>query len=255
LLDPTPLIAEGARWLQGVLAARRSQKVNAAANVLYEAGTVVVLLRTQREQLERALGPLRDFRPKDWPDSMRAEAIANIRTVIHDPGRWYQVMNMHVGTLRGLSAEPKDKVKTLCDVITESAVNVTHLGYEIYDMPVEQGARPFMQNYKSYREKGLEARSSWVADVDPNADLVGPDALISDSLPALFWLIECAQSEQETDDLRRLAAILLTTRSRREDEDIDRVVSAATYAYGELGAVLRTEYPELPVPSWVDLPL
>jgi len=45
----------------------------------------------------------------------------------------------------------------------------------------------------------------------------GPDAhaLIRDSLPAFLWVIENANKAKETDDLCRLANILLTTRSRR----------------------------------------
>lgn len=255
MIDPTPLIAEATRWIQGVLATKRARKVGEAANVLYEAGVTVVLLRTQRERLHRALDPLRDFRPKDWPEARRTEAIAGIRTVIHDPGRWYEVMNSHVGTLRRLTAEPKAKVKPLCDTIEASAVNVTHLGYALSDQPAEQADHAFIRDFRTYREKGINERSSWKDDVRSNANVVGPDALIRDSLPALFWLIEHARNERETDALRRLADILLTTRSRREDEKLDQVVGAAIYAFGALRGVLLAEYPELPAPSWADLPL
>jgi hypothetical protein len=109
-------------------------------------------------------------------------------------------------------------------------VNVTHLGHAIYDQPAEQADYAFMQDFRTYREKGINERSSWKDDVRSNANVVGPDALIRDSLPALFWLIEHAGTERETDALRRLADILLTTRSRREDEGLDQVVGAATYA-------------------------
>lgn len=255
MIDPTPLIAEATRWIQSVLATKRSRKVGEAANVLYEAGVTVVLLRTQRERLNRALDPLRHFRPKDWPEARRTEAIASIRAVIHDPARWYEVMNSHVGTLRQLTAEPKAKVRPLCDTINASAVNVTHLGYAIYDHPAEQADRAFMRDFRTYTEKGVNERSSWKDDVRSNANVVGPDALIRDSLPALFWLIENAQTEKEMDDLRRLADILLTTRSRHEDEGLDQVVGAATYAFGELRGILLAEYSELPAPSWADLPL
>jgi hypothetical protein len=255
VIDPTPLIAEATRWIQSVLATKRNRKVGEAANLLYEAGVTVVLLRAQRERLNLALDPLRHFRPKDWPEERRTEAIASIRAIIHDPARWYEVMNSHVGTLRQLTAEPKAKVRPLCDIIEGSAVNVTHLGYAIYDQPAEQADHAFMRDFRTYRESGVNERSSWADDVRSNANVVGPDALIRDSLPALFWLIENAQTEKEMDDLRRLADILLTTRSRHEDEELDQVVGAATYAFGELRGILLAEYPELPAPSWADLPL
>jgi hypothetical protein len=255
VIDPTPLIAEAARWIQSILATKRSKKVAEAANVLYEAGVMVVLLRTQRERLYQVLGPLRDFRPRDWPEAKRTEAIDGIRAVIHDPSRWYEVMRSHIGTLRQLTADPKAKVGPLCKKIDASATNVTHLGYTIYDQPAGQADRVFMQDFRTYREKGVNERSSWEDDVRSNARVVGPDALIRDSLPALFWLIENAQTENEMDDLRRLAGILLTHRSRREDESLDQVVEGATDAFGELRGILLAEYPELPAPSWVDLPL
>jgi hypothetical protein len=49
--------------------------VGEAANVLYEAGVTVVLLRTQRERLHEVLDPLRDFRPKEWPEARRTERL------------------------------------------------------------------------------------------------------------------------------------------------------------------------------------
>jgi hypothetical protein len=255
VIDPTPLITEAGRWIKGFRATKRSREVGAAANVLYEAGVTVVLLRTQRERLYQVLGPLRDFRPNEWPSGRRGETIGSIRAVIHDPARWYDVMNSHIGTLEQLTAEPKAKVGPLCDEIEARARNVTSLGYTIYDQPAEQGDRAFMRDFRTYREKGLDERSSWKDDVRSNADVVGPDALIRDSLPALFWLIDNAEAEKEMDDLRRLANILLTTRSRRGDEDLDQVVGAAAYAFGELRGILLAEYPELPAPSWVELSL
>jgi hypothetical protein len=255
MIDPSPLIKEAKRWIQGLLATERNKKVRSAANVLHEAGVTVVLLRTQRERLYHVLDPLRDFRSSEWPSEQRSEAITSIRAVIHDPARWYEVMNTHIRTLEKLTAEPKAKVRPLCDEIEASARNVTSLGYTIYDQPAEQADRAFMRDFRTYREKGLNGRFSWKDDVRSNAKLVGPDALIRDSLPALFWLIENAETEEEMDALRRLASILLTTRSRRGDEDLDQVVAAATYAFGELRGILLAEYPELPAPSWVELPL
>jgi hypothetical protein len=252
VIDPSSVIAEAARWLQNFLATKRSVKVSQAANVLHEAGVTVVLLRTQRERLYQALGPLRDFRPDEWPEARRRESIAGIREVIHDPARWYEVLNSHLTTLGQLTAEPKAEVGRLRDEIRTYAGNVTSLGYTIYDLPAEQADRPFMEDFRTYREKGQEARSSWKDDVRSDARLVGPDALIRDSLPALFWLIENAQTDKEMDDLRRLAGILLTIRSRREDEDLDQVVGAAVLAFGKLKGVLEERYPELPAPSWVD---
>jgi hypothetical protein len=255
VIDPTPLIAEATRWVQNFLATKRSRKVGEAANVLYEAGVTVVLLRAQRQRLYEVLGPLRDFRPNEWPEAKRAESIAAIRAVIHDPARSYQLLGSHVATLRQLNAEPKEKVRPLCEKIEDCATNVTHLGYTIYDEPAEHADRAFMRDFRTYREKGVSERSSWTDDVRSNADVVGPDALIRDSLPALFWLIESAETAKQTDDLRRLANILLTTRSRREDKPLDQVVETATYAFGELRGILRAQYSELPAPSWADLPL
>jgi hypothetical protein len=249
------VITEASRWLQSFLATKRSRKVSQAANVLHETGVTVVLLRTQRERLHQALGPLRDFRPDEWPEGRRRESIASIREVIHDPARWYEVMNEHILALGQLSAEPKERVGPLRDQIKANAANVTSLGYTIYDQPAGQADRALMRDFRTYRQNGLDARSSWKDDVRSDARLVGPDALIRDSLPALFWLIENAETETETDDLRRLASILLTTRSRREDEDLDRVVGAAALAFGELKGILLEQYPELPAPSWVDLRL
>jgi len=220
--------------------------------MLHEAGVIVVLLRTQRERLYQALGPLRDFRPHEWPEARRRESISGIREVIHDPARWYEAIHSHIGTLERLTAEPKDEVDPLRDEIGANARNITSLGYTIYDQPGEQADRPFMLDFRTYLEKGREARSSWKDDVHPNAPLVGPDVLIRDSLPALFWLIENAQTEKEMDDLRRLADLLLRTRSRRDDEELDQVVRASVSAFGELKGVLQARYPELPAPSWVE---
>jgi hypothetical protein len=100
-----------------------------------------------------------------------------------------------------------------------------------------------MQSFRAYTERGVDERSSWKEDVRSDARTVGPDALIRDSLPALFWLIENGQAEQEVDDLRRLAPILLTTRSRRQDQDLDQVVGVATHAFGELRGILLSKYP------------
>ena len=255
LPDPSAVLKEGSSWLQNFLATKRSRKVGNAANLLHDAGMTVVLLRTQRERLHRALGPLRDFRPHEWPEERRRTSIASIRDVIHDPARWYEVLNAQISGLRYLTVEPEDKVRPLRDEIEANARNVTGLGSSIYDQPAEHGGSPTHAGLRDLQAERpgsallVEGRRS----VRPA--LVGPDALIRDSLPALFWLIENAQTEKETDDLRRLASILLTTRSRRGDQDIDQVVGAAALAFGELKSVLRRQYPELPGPSWVDLPL
>jgi hypothetical protein len=255
MVDPTPLITEATRWLQGFLATKRNRSVGRAANVLYEAGVTVVLLRTQRQRLYAALGAIREFRPREWPEERRTESIASIRALVNDPDRWYEVLNSHIGTLAQLTTESKGEVRLLCDTILKSARDVTHIGYTIYDQPVDQSTRAFMQDFRAYREKGIDERLSWWEDVHPSANVVGPDALIRDSLPALFWLIENANTKKETDDLRRLANILLTTRSRGDADRLDQVVGAATYSFGELRGFLLRKYPELPAPSWADLPL
>ena len=194
-----------------------------------------------RERLYQVLGPLRDFRPdriawhttygNDCEHSRghpRSSAMVRGHELTHRHAR----ATDRRAKSRGRAAARRDRSERK----ERDEPRLHHL------RPARRTSRSRIHaGLPNVQGKGLNARASWEDDVRSNADVVGPDALIRDSLPALFWLIDNAETENEMDDLRRLANILLTTRSRREDEDLDQVVGAATYAYGELRGILLAE--------------
>lgn len=244
--DPLALVGEGAKWLDAIRATRRSRAAVRAANVLYDAGAIVIALRAQRDRMHELLGPLRNFNPAQWPREKRQQAIEELLPFARSPQKVFDDMVTHELSLRQLDAKPKERVNPLRDEIADLASNVTHVGAPIEGEELK--ARAEQQHWASDLEDYVVAGQTRFGPV--SEDLAGPDTLIQRFLPALLWLVDEASDEKEIEALRRLADGLLVTRSKEGDVKLDDVVRKAEIAFGTLTGILLKQFPELPSPTW-----
>ena len=235
---------DGATWLAEFLARRRSRKVAAAANVLYDSGVIVAELRGLRDRMRELFVPLSMFNPEDWPKKRRSEWIEHLRTFASS-GPEFGVMDEHATALSEL--EVPDDAAALSARLVELAANVTHLG-EAEPAQAEPTER-WLTDIGEYHALGRKEEGDALFRSGPGS----PDVLIQNYLPALLWLVRHADEKhpEQLEALRKLAHGLLVTRTRRADRSLDDVVRDAETTFGALTGRLTRTYPEIPPPTWV----
>jgi hypothetical protein len=260
-VDPGAILNQAGSWIQSILTDRRNRRIAAAANIIYNAGVVVVKMRDLRDQIKHLLGPLRNFNPRDWSTDRRTSLIGDLQTFANRLPA-FGVIDQHAATLQQLTAKPLDKVTALRDEIIQNATDVSQAGFQ------ESADQMSMVSSADVQSR-IEARASelsWHSAVDKyfhagrneegSPTLInGPDLLVAYYLPALLWLVRNADANhpEQVKDLRILADGLLITRSDRDDQPLEELVRETEIAFGRLTGLLMENYPQLPKATWAEL--
>jgi hypothetical protein len=244
------ILKVAADWIAEARRTIRSRKALTGANLLYEAGLVVVALVAIRDRMNELLGPLRNFNPSFWDDQKRRALVEDLRSFALDESAAFSTLLEHSATLARFRSEPKNEVDIheLTRTIIRAADNVTHVGAEINEILFRQRAtaQSWTQALKGYQRQGVDEFGEVSIRVRHS------DVMMIHFLPALLWLVWKAEEKPEIEALRELASGLMSTRSRSGDEELDTLVKKTQRAFGELRGEITKLYPEIPTLSWAD---
>jgi hypothetical protein len=249
--EPLSFLLDAAQWLDDFLQRKQRKATIRAANMLYHSGIVVGSMRVQRDNMRALLLPLQNFNEVDWSTEKRSEWIRSLREFAYGL-RDIEEISSNAYALSHLDVKPTESIRPLRDRIVDLAFDLTHAGRDRYDAAptgADLRARAKEQEWldAAARYEELGEKEARVPLFRPGT----PDLVFQYFLGALLWLVRNAKDAQTMDDLRKIAAGLLMTRSKARARPIDDVVNEALRTFGKLMGLLKNQYPELGEPRWL----